>query len=132
MHVALWPYRRQLLRRAASHGTPPLRYMFYQYPDDPVAWGLSSQFLLGRELLVAPVLRPNSTAVRLYLPAGRWMHAWTESVTEAGGGGPSGVAGEWVDAQAPLGRPAAYFRLPLTQVTRRALRELQLAAAFEP
>jgi len=131
MHAALWPYRKQLLQRAAARGTPPLRYTFYEYPADPVAWNLSAQFLLGPELLVAPVLHPNVSTVRLYLPRGRWMHLWTERVIEAEARSGNG-SGSWIDAHAPLGRPAAYFRLPLTPTTQQALKELQMAASFTP
>ena len=50
MHTALWPYRKTLLELAASNGSPPLRYMFYDHGDEPATWRLDEQFMLGAAL----------------------------------------------------------------------------------
>ena len=98
---ALAPYRQALVEEAAALGHPVARPLFLQYPEDAVAQQLTFQeFLLGTELLVAPVLDPGRDQVRVYLPAGGWVHLWT--------GQP--VAGGWQTVQAPLGKPAVFFR----------------------
>lgn len=70
-------YRRQLVDEAARSGLPVVRHLFLHYPDDSEVWDLShQQFLVGRDLLVAPVLDPGRDSVRVYLPRGRWVHVW--------------------------------------------------------
>ena len=55
---------------------PIVRSMLLAYPRDGRATGLADQYLLGRSLLVAPVLEPGATTRSLYLPRGRWLEFW--------------------------------------------------------
>ena len=72
----LRPYIHQQMRVAARTGTPPMRPLFVDYPEDPGAWQVEDEFLFGPDLLIAPVLEPGATARDVYLPAGR---AWIEA-----------------------------------------------------
>jgi alpha-glucosidase (family GH31 glycosyl hydrolase) len=67
--------------------------------DQLVSW-----VLVGSELLVAPVLDPGVEKVRVYLPAGRWVHVWSDR--EYGDEG----QGTWVTVEAPMGRPAVFHK----------------------
>jgi alpha-glucosidase len=99
------PYRRQLVDEAAERGYPVVRHLFLHYPEDATARSLRyEEFLVGSELLVAPVLDPGKDTVRVYLPAGEWVHVWSGRAY----GNPS--AGTWVTVAAPLGRPAVFHR----------------------
>jgi alpha-glucosidase len=105
VHAAWAFYRDELIREASATGAPVARHLFLHYPDDPVTWTLThEEFLLGSELLVAPVLDPGRDRVRVYLPAGRWVHAWSGQ----GYGDPA--RGTWVTVSAPIGEPAAFHR----------------------
>ena len=96
-------YRKQLVAEAARTGHPVMRHPFLHYPDDPRTYSLRYQFLLGTELMVAPVLDQGADHVRVYLPAGQWTHLWTgETVGSA--------AGMWKEISAPLGKPAVFYR----------------------
>ena len=53
-----------------------MRPLAYHYPADPNV-GAGSQYLLGPDLLVAPVTRAGATRWPLYLPAGEWYDFWT-------------------------------------------------------
>lgn len=44
-------------------GTPPVRALFFEFPDEPELFDVSTQFLIGRDVLVTPVLIPNATTV---------------------------------------------------------------------
>jgi alpha-glucosidase/alpha-D-xyloside xylohydrolase len=54
-----------------------MRALWLHYPDDPEAVRLGSQYLWGRDLLVAPVVEKGAKSRRLYLPAGAWHDWWT-------------------------------------------------------
>lgn len=104
LYRGLAPYREQLMKDATEKGHPLVRHLFLHFGDDDVARDLTRQFLLGPDLLVAPVLEPGATRVRAYVPKGSWNDLWT--------GAPIGdpTRGTWVDVDAPLGRPAAFVR----------------------
>jgi hypothetical protein len=75
-----------------------------EFPEDPATGSLDGQFMLGSSLLVAPVLRPGASRVRVYLPAGEWVHLLTG---ERFGSPASG--GRWETVAAPEGTPAAFY-----------------------
>lgn len=54
------------------------------YPDDAKCYNLNSQFMFGRNLLVAPVLKEGAKSRNLYLPMGEWVDFWTGE-QQAGG-----------------------------------------------
>ena len=70
----LAPYLIEAGREAAATGLPVMRPMVLAFPDDPTAAYLDRQYLLGPDLLVAPVFT-ESGDVELYLPAGTWTSA---------------------------------------------------------
>ena len=69
----LMPYLFQQAVIAHTDGYPVMRPMVVAFPDDPGAASLDRQYLLGGDLLVAPVFNAESVA-EFYLPAGRWTH----------------------------------------------------------
>ncbi len=99
------PYRRQLVEEAEATGHPVVRHLFLHHPEDTTARKLRyEEFLVGSELLVAPVLDAGVDEVRVYLPAGRWVHVWSDQ--EYGDEG----QGSWVTVEAPMGRPAVFHK----------------------
>ncbi|MCA9540367.1 MAG: hypothetical protein KC620_15820, partial [Myxococcales bacterium] len=56
-------------------GAPPLRPMAWHWPDDPTLRAVDDQFLLGPDLLVAPVLTEGATRRTVQTPPGRWFDA---------------------------------------------------------
>jgi alpha-glucosidase len=79
------------------------RHLFLHYPDDPNTYALRYQFLLGPDLLVAPVLNKDADTVDVYFPAGTaWVDLWT--------GTDAGSVGDWSTMPAPLGKPAVFLR----------------------
>jgi hypothetical protein len=77
IHRALGPYLQQAARVAQSSGMPLLRHLALAYPDDDRAWVEEKQYLLGPDLLVAPVIEPGARRRTVYLPAGAWRFWWT-------------------------------------------------------
>jgi alpha-D-xyloside xylohydrolase len=81
----LRPYLMEQMRAAHECGAPPLRPLFYEFPADDRAWSVDDQFLLGRDLMVAPVTRLGCRARDVYLPAGAaWTDAWTGAEHQGG------------------------------------------------
>lgn len=92
-HVRLFPYLWACAQENASSGVPIMRGMFVEFPEDPVCWTLSDQYMLGPSLLVAPVLVRDARTRRVYLPEGEWYELGTPR-RHAGPG--------WVEVSAPL------------------------------
>ena len=61
-------------------GDSVVRPLVLEYPDDPVAATVDYEYLLGPDLLVAPVMNPEGRAL-VYLPEGEWRDWWTDEVT---------------------------------------------------
>ncbi|QDU71478.1 glycoside hydrolase family 31 protein [Mucisphaera calidilacus] len=71
LHVALGPLILDLAERAARTSEPIVRPMEYHYPHQGLA-GCTDQFMLGPDLLAAPVTRPRQSERTVQLPEGRW------------------------------------------------------------
>ena len=68
----LAPYLWNAAVEASERGLPMMRAMVLEFPDDPSCAPLDRQYLLGGDLLVAPVMSDDGR-VAVYLPAGRWI-----------------------------------------------------------
>jgi alpha-D-xyloside xylohydrolase len=74
------PYLYSHSMDAVTSGIPvSLRAMFLEFPDDPTAWTLDRQYMLGDSLLVAPVFSESGDVI-FYLPEGRWTNWFTGEV----------------------------------------------------
>ncbi|WEO77895.1 alpha-xylosidase [Cryobacterium sp. SO2] len=81
LKLALMPYLYQVGLEAHSVGAPFMRPMQLEFPGDPAVDYLDRQYLLGADLLVAPVFS-ESGDVQYYLPAGTWTNYLTDEVVE--------------------------------------------------
>ena len=128
VYRALAPYRRRLFADAAQHGWPLVRHPVLHYPDDDelvAAGDRGETFLLGPELLVAPVLAKRARSRRVRLPAGRWTHLFSGLTY----GSPD--QGSNIEVAAPLGQPPVFF--PAGAVTGVDLTErLRAAGVLSP
>lgn len=81
----LRPYLRETMRAAHECGAPVMRGLFHEFPDDEACWGIADEFLLGADLLVAPVMAAGAREREVYLPAGaRWRDIRTDRVHDGG------------------------------------------------
>jgi alpha-D-xyloside xylohydrolase len=82
----LRPYVMRQMRVAHETGLPPMRPLFLDFPADPASWQVADEFLLGADLLVAPVTEEGARRREVYLPAGAgWRDAWTGAPHPGGG-----------------------------------------------
>ena len=81
----LRPYTRELMREAHEKGTPVMRTMFYEFPEDSTCWEVEDQYMYGSTYLAAPILNAGERSRNVYLPMGcGWKE--TESGKEYEGG----------------------------------------------
>jgi alpha-D-xyloside xylohydrolase len=76
MKMRLMPYLSGVARQAYEEGLPMMRAMVLNYPDDPACTHLERQYMLGDDLLVAPVFSSEGS-VSYYVPEGVWTHFLT-------------------------------------------------------
>ncbi|MEZ2577977.1 alpha-xylosidase [Buttiauxella ferragutiae] len=69
----MMPYLYRQAAQAAECGTPMMRAMMLEFPDDPGCDYLDRQYMLGESVMVAPVFS-EAGDVQFYLPEGRWTH----------------------------------------------------------
>ena len=99
IHVHLKPYLKELIREEAASGTPVMRPLFYHY-DEPSAYTEKYESLLGRDLLVAPVVEKGAIDRQVYLPNDNWIHLFTGQKFNGG----------IVRIEAPIGQPPVFIR----------------------
>ena len=98
----LRPYIMKQMEAAQKKGTPVIRPLFYDFPDDAAAWTVEDQYMFGPDILVAPVLELGVRERAVYLPSGSdWVDAYT---------GDSFSGCSTVSVEAPLDRVPLFFR----------------------
>lgn len=103
LRYEILPYLYSLFWEAHQTGAPILRPLFYHHQNDPQAYdgAWQEQFLVGENLLVAPVTRVGQNLKKAYLPAGKWLDLNTETVYDGG---------QTVVVDAPLDRLPMFLR----------------------
>jgi alpha-D-xyloside xylohydrolase len=81
LHDRLVPYIAAAAKQAVATGLPIVRPLPFAFPEDAAAVAAADEYLLGPDLLVAPVTSLQSAlgpaSRRVYLPAGRWRDFWS-------------------------------------------------------
>lgn len=96
-------------RVSVDNGRPLMRPLFFEWPHDSAVWQYPSQYLLGDDLLVAPVIEPGVERWAVYLPEGEWVDVWT---------------GDRYDGEQVVELPAPIERIPV--LARAAVAERHL------
>lgn len=109
LRYQLLPYFYNLFREAALTGAPIMRPLVWHYPKDTNTFNLNDQFLLGSDLLIAPILAPGLTARSVYLPKGRW-YRWEGGVPRKGEVTPPLQGPTHIVADAPLAELPIFVR----------------------
>jgi len=72
----LRPYIKKHMDIASKDGTPVMRPLFYDFPQDSLCYSVEDQFMFGPDILVAPVIEAKAVSRKIYLPKGAvWKDA---------------------------------------------------------
>ena len=113
IHVALKPYLKEAVEKNALSGVGVIRPLFFYY-NESKAFNNGYEYLLGRDILVAPVLRPNAKKQKVYLPQDEWIHLWS---------GKEYKGGEYI-IDAPYGEPPVFVRKEANKLVNKILEEI--------
>jgi alpha-glucosidase len=102
LRYRLLPYLFNLFHEHSETGAPVMRPLWFEYPDDARTYLIDDEYLVGSDLLVAPVVTESVKRRHVYFPAGgRWVDWWTGRTYEGG---------KDADVDAPLERLPLFAR----------------------
>ncbi len=101
LRYRLLPFLYTTLEEAHRTGVPVFRPLLLNYQTDANTLDIDDEFMIGTDLLVAPILKQGATSRRVYLPAGIWYDYWTNRQI---------AGGHMIDADAPLETVPLYVR----------------------
>lgn len=98
---SLIPYLVKEGEIAISSGRPLMSGLFFDYGNDPEIWTAPYEYMLGRFLLVAPVMESGIANSKVYLPEGEWIDFWDKGRM---------TGNQWIDVESPLNRIPVFIR----------------------
>lgn len=105
VHVALADYKMQLMKEHSEMGRPFTRHMMLHFPDNTAIRGVIDEFMLGENILMAPVFGEDVQTRDVVLPGpAQWTHWKSGEVYNVEGDSMS------ITVAAPLGQPAVFYR----------------------
>lgn len=93
IRLGMKEYINNLMIEAHTNGSPIIRSMFYEFPEDGICWDIKDQYMFGSDYLVAPVLYQGLTKRNVYLPKGKWKNINDNLIYEGN---------QYIEAKAPL------------------------------
>jgi alpha-glucosidase len=115
LRYQLLPHIYNVMAESSATGIPAMRPLVLEFPDDPRTWGMDDQFMMGSDLLIAPVLNEAQREREVYLPKGEWFDFWTGRRYEGGTAARIGVTLESIPIFVRGG--GFVFRQPVVQHT---------------
>lgn len=84
LRYSLLPYLYDLCRLEETEGIPMMCPLVLNYENDENVKNLNGEFMVGENLLIAPVVEQGMTQKLVYLPEGEWYDYWTKEKVEGG------------------------------------------------
>ncbi len=100
IYASLKPYMKTLVEENNKVGIPVQRPIFFHYENDLRSYDIKYQYLLGEDLLIAPVHQEHKDKWNVYLPEDNWIHLWTGEEYEGGD----------IEISSRLGYPPVFYR----------------------
>jgi len=106
IHVALADYKMKLMREASELGSPFTRAMMLHFPENTEVRSIIDQFMLGENIVMAPIFVESSTSRDVVLPGpATWTRLFTGESFEV-----TGDTLSLTDVSCEIGQPAVYYR----------------------
>lgn len=96
-------YTREIMKEAHEKGSPVMRTLFYEFPEDETAWEVEDEYLYGYKYLVAPILEAGAKTRRVYFPGENVT--WEDFET-----GETFKGGQWAEVEVTLETMPVYIR----------------------
>jgi len=94
LRYQLLPYIYTLTYKANADGTPIVRPLFYEFPDDSKAYDILDEYMFGENILVAPVIKQGQETIKVYLPSNaHWYNFWDDKKYNGG---------QWIELETNL------------------------------
>ena len=84
VRMSLLPYLYSAFAKYQREGIPPVRALVFDYEEDTMVRNVDDEYLLGDDLLVAPMTLEDGLERKVYLPGGKWHDFWDGTVYEGG------------------------------------------------
>ena len=84
LRYRLLPFLYTVMEEAHRTGVPLFRPLMLNYQDDANTYNVDDEFMIGENLLAAPILKPGLTRRFVYLPKGIWFDFWTNEKYNGG------------------------------------------------
>lgn len=97
----LKPYILTHMDIASKTGTPLMRPMFFDFPNDEICYTLNDQYMFGSDILFAPILDEGKTERSVYLPKGKWIRTSNKKIYSGG---------QYIDCKAEINEFIAFVR----------------------
>lgn len=101
LRMNLLSYIWQEAQHSSETLRPMMAHLIYDYSDDPSVREIEDEYMFGRDLLVAPVIREGAQEREVYLPEGVWYDLWD---------GSRFAGKQWVEVSCPLDRIPVFVR----------------------
>jgi len=84
LRYQLLPYLYTMFWQYIEEGIPMLKPLVYYDQEDIQTHYRNDEFIFGNQILVCPILEPNSLGRRMYIPRGQWYNYWTNELISGG------------------------------------------------
>ncbi|SHM68715.1 glycoside hydrolase family 31 protein [Flavobacterium xanthum] len=84
LRYQLLPYLYTMFWQYIEEGIPMLKPLVYYDQEDIQTHYRNDEFVFGNQILVCPILEPNSVGRRMYIPRGLWYNYWTNEEVKGG------------------------------------------------
>lgn len=115
------PHFYNLFVETTKTGLSVMRPLFMEYPEDSNTFNLSDQFMIGDNVIIAPILKPDTYHRVVYLPVGSWYDYWTDKLY---------VGGTHVLVEAPIDTLPIFVRAG-TQLLHGSIRQSTMDKEYE-
>ena len=100
IYTKLKPYHLHLSEEYRDNGIPPVRHPYLHYENNETLHSLKYQYMYGKDLMIAPVIKKGKRNRKVYLPEDKWIHLWSGRKLNEG----------WINIKSPMGEPPVFYR----------------------